>query len=396
MRYIKYFGGLLLLTVFFLPAWSQAVRGWKDTNGDYINAHGGGILSYADKYYWFGEHRPAKGFTTEVGVNCYSSSDLTSWTYEGVALAVSEESGSDIERGCIMERPKVIYNQKTGKFVMWFHLELKGKGYGPACAAVAVSDKPEGPYKFVRSGRVNPGIYPRNMSEQERKMSWDMDKYKKWWTPEWYKAVEHGMFMARDRQSGQMSRDMTLFVDDDGKAYHIYSSEENLTLHIAELTEDYLGHSGEYIRIFPGGHNEAPAIFKKDGTYWMITSGCTGWDPNAARLFSAPSIWGPWTQHPNPCRGRGSEKTFGSQSTYILKLPDHQFLFMADIWKPESLMYSGYLWIPIQFDGEGKPYLEQTRKGVPLDSVRVPHLFEVDLSGDKLVVGKPYRAEYRR
>lgn len=51
------------------------------------------------------------------------------------------------------------------------------------------------------------------------------------------------------------------------------------------------------------GHNEAPAIFKKDGTYWMITSGCTGWAPNAARLFSAPSIWGPWKQHPNPCQG---------------------------------------------------------------------------------------------
>lgn len=72
-----------------------------------------------------------------------------------------------------------------------------------------------------------------------------------------------------------MSRDMTLFVDDDGKAYHIYSSEENLTLHIAELTDDYLQHSGRYIRIFPGGHNEAPALFKKDNMYWMITSGCT-------------------------------------------------------------------------------------------------------------------------
>ena len=33
-----------------------------------------------------------------------------------------------------MERPKVIYNKQTGKFVMWFHLELKGRGYGPARA----------------------------------------------------------------------------------------------------------------------------------------------------------------------------------------------------------------------------------------------------------------------
>ena len=90
-----------------------------------------------------------------------------------------------------------------------------------------------------------------------------------------------------------MARDMQLFVDDDGKAYHIYSSEDNLTLHIAELSEDYLSHTGKYVRLAPAGHNEAPAIFKKDGMYWMITSGCTGWDPNEARMFSAPSIWGP-------------------------------------------------------------------------------------------------------
>lgn len=334
-------------------------RVWNDVDGNYINAHGGGVLPYEGRYYWFGEHRPAKGFSTEVGVTCYSSKDLRDWKYEGVALGVSEEAGDEIERGCIMERPKVIYNERTKKFVMWFHLELKGKGYAAARAGVAVSDRPEGPYRYLGSGRVNPTLYPKNMTEEERMIVWNMDEYKEWWTPTWRKAVDKGLFVQRDLQGGQMSRDMTLFVDDDGKAYHIYSSEENLTLHIAELTDDYLKHSGPYIRIFPGGHNEAPAIFKKDGTYWLITSGCTGWAPNAARLFSAPSIWGPWKQYPNPCRGEGSEQTFGGQSTYVLQLPENQFLFMADVWKPKSLMYSGYIWIPIQFDEEGKPYLEQ-------------------------------------
>lgn len=258
-----------------------------------------------------------------------------------------------------MERPKVIYNEKTKKFVLWFHLELKGKGYEAARAGVAVSDSPEGPYRFVSSGRVCPGTFPQNMSEEERAMQWDVSRFKEWWTPEWRDAVEKGMFVKRDLEGGQMSRDMTLYVDDDGKAYHIYSSEENLTLQIAELTDDYQRHTGKYIRLFPGGHNEAPALFKKDGTYWMITSGCTGWDPNAARLFSAPSIWGPWKQHPNPCRGEGADKTFGGQGTFVLPLADGNFLFMADIWRPQSLMYSGYLWIPIRFDGSGMPYLEK-------------------------------------
>ena len=85
-----------------------------------------------------------------------------------------------------------------------------------------------------------------------------------WWTPEWHKKIEAGMFAGRDRDGGQMARDMTLFVDDNGKAYHIYSSEDNLTLQIAELTDDYLDHNGRYIRIFPGRfggtsrHSERP------------------------------------------------------------------------------------------------------------------------------------------
>lgn len=357
---------LLLLLVISYSSVLQAQRNsdklWNDNSGLHINAHGGGIMFHEGTYYWFGEHRPEKGFTTEVGVNCYTSPDLHHWTCKGVALAVSKETGSDIERGCIMERPKVIYNQKTRQFVMWFHLELKGQGYGPARAGIAVSDKPEGPYRFVRSGRVNAGIYPENMSDAERKITWNMKKYQKWWTPKWYDAVNRGLFVKRDLEDGQMSRDMTLFVDDDGKAYHIYSSEENLTLHIAELTDDYLQHSGRYIRIFPGGHNEAPAIFKRNGTYWMITSGCTGWDPNEARMFSAPSIWGSWTQHANPCRGKNSEQTFGGQSTFIAKVSEDRFIFMADVWKPDSLMYSGYIWLPIRFDEKGIPYIEWVSK----------------------------------
>lgn len=333
---------------------------WRDTDGNVINAHGGGILFHKGTYYWFGEHRPDTGFVTEKGVNCYSSTNLCDWKYEGISLSVSDKAGSDIEKGCIMERPKVIYNEKTGKFVMWLHLELKGQGYGPARAAVAVSDSPVGPYRFIRSSRVNPGVFPINMTKKERNTKWNFEEYKKWWTPKWHKAIESGMFVHRDLKGGQMSRDMTLFVDDDGKAYHIYSSEDNLTLQIAELTDDYLSHSGKYIRIFPGGHNEAPAIFKKDATYWMITSGCTGWEPNKARLLTATSIMGEWRQLPNPCIGKDAEKTFGGQSTYILPLSGQkdQFVFMADMWRPQSLSDSRYIWLPVRFDEKGTPFIE--------------------------------------
>ena len=303
---------------------------WRDDSGRHINAHGGGILKYEDTYYWFGEHKDDRTSDALVGVMCYASKDLVNWRNCGVALSVTDRRGHDIERGCILERPKVIYNPVTKKFCMWFHLELKGQGYNAARYGVAVADRPEGPYKFLYSSRANAGTWPVDGAPMT------FDEYLK-----------------RDYGTGQMSRDMTLYVDDDGKAYHIFSSEENFTLHIAELTADYLHHTGRYTRMAPGGQNEAPAIFKHDGTYWMITSGCTGWAPNEARMFSAPSIWGPWTQHPNPCRGPKADKTFNGQSTFILPV-DGQYIFMADIWRPQHPRDARYIWLPIEFE-DGKP-----------------------------------------
>ena len=115
---------------------------WPDENGVHINAHGGGIFYHDGKYYWFGEHKISgeAGNSAQVGVSCYSSKDLLTWRDEGIALRVVENNPqSDISKGCILERPKVIYNTMTGKFVMWFHLELKGKGYNAARSAVADS-----------------------------------------------------------------------------------------------------------------------------------------------------------------------------------------------------------------------------------------------------------------
>lgn len=337
---------------------------WPDNQGVHVNAHGGCILYHEETYYWYGENKSDTTSSAMVGIMCYSSKNLTDWTNEGVALPVElRDTTSDIIQGCIMERPKVIFNAQTKKFVMWFHLELKGQGYLAARTAVAESDTPTGPFRYIRSERVNAGQLPFNMTEAERAVldTLDATHFSEKDSPARQEAIQKGLFLKRDLAGGQMARDMQLFVDDDGKAYHIFASEENFTLHIAELSDDYLSHSGKYIRVAPGGSNEAPAIFKKaDGTYWMITSGCTGWAPNEARMFSAPSIWGPWTQHPNPCIGPNAELTFGGQSTFVLPIPGKQdaFMFMADIWRPKHPSDARYIWLPIQFKEDGTPVVE--------------------------------------
>jgi hypothetical protein len=331
---------------------------WRDDQGNHINAHGGGILYHDGTYYWYGEHRPHRGSITEEGVTCYTSEDLYNWKNEGVAMPVSEDEESPIAKGCIIERPKVIYNEDTKKFVMYFHLELKGQGYAAAQYGIAASDSPTGPFTYLKSSRVNGGHWPLNMSGEEQQLKVTIDDHAEWWTPAWRKDVTEGMFVRRDFQGGQMSRDMTLFVDEDRKAYHIYASEENLTLQIAELSDDYLSHTGRYIRVEAGGHNEAPAIFKKNGRYFMITSGCTGWEPNAARLLVAGEIMGEWNVMPNPAKGEGAERTFESQSTFILPVAGKEdaFIFMADRWRPRSLGDSRYIWLPVLFE-EGYPIL---------------------------------------
>jgi hypothetical protein len=332
---------------------------WPDTDGVHINAHGGGVLYSNGRYFWYGEYKVAGGLgnSAQVGISCYSSIDLFTWKNEGIVLMIENNQQSDIQKGCVIERPKVIYNTKTRKFVMWFHLELKSKGYVAARTGVAVADKPTGPYTYIHSLRPNAGVWPVHFPEEWKK-SFPGEDTLKWWTPKWRKAVIEGLFVRKHFAEGQMSRDMTLFVDDDGKAYHIHASEENLTLHISELTEDYLSFTGKWVQVFPAGHNEAPAVCKYHGKYYMITSGCTGWVPNAARAAVSDSIWGTWTALGNPCTGKDAETTFQSQSTYIMKVEDLKdtYIFMADRWTPRNPIEGGYIWLPLIFENN-KPVL---------------------------------------
>ena len=241
---------------------------------------------------------------------------------------------------------------------MWFHLELKGQGYKAAQTGAAVANHPAGPYQFIKALNPNAGVWPVNYADELKSKKFPENL--KDWSEEWIQAVKEGLFVHRDFQKGQMARDMTLYVDEDGKGYHIHASEENLTMHISELTEDFTGFIGKYIRVLPTGHNEAPSVFKRNGKYYMITSGCTGWAPNAARLLVADSMMGSWEYIRNPCIGDDKDLTFHSQSTYILPVQGkkNSFVFMADRWNPENAIDGRYIWLPILFDEKGFPYLE--------------------------------------
>ena len=325
---------------------------WLDTDGNPVNAHGAGMLYHNGKYYLYGEYKKGKTILPEwatwecyrtdvTGVSCYSSDDLRNWKFEGVVLKAEDNPDSDLHPSKVLERPKVVYNPKTGKFVMWAHVE--SADYSKAAAGVAVSDSPTGPFTYLGSFRPN----------------------------------------------NAMSRDQTVFVDDDGRAYQFASSESNATMYINELTDDYLRPTGRYTRNFIGASREAPAVFKRGGKYYVLTSGCSGWDPNVAQVAVADSIMGPWTVIGDPCRGPEAEKTFYAQSTYVQPVHGKKdcYLAMFDRWNKTDLENSRYVWLPVEWEGD-KPVI-RWRDTVNFDGFEEQPRFESG-EGTFLLDGKPF------
>jgi hypothetical protein len=287
---------------------------WLDTDGRTIQAHGGGVWQEQGVYYWFGEDKDGETYGDHridvIGVRCYSSDDLLHWKNEGLVLAArGDEAGHDLHPARVAERPKVIRHPGTGEYIMWLHVD--SLDYEAARAGVAVSDRVTGPYAYVGSQRPN----------------------------------------------GSDSRDMTVFQDDDGRAYLIHSSDWNSVIIISDLDETYRGFTGRSSRHFDHGRKntgrESPAVFKHDGIYFMITSGTTGWNPNAAEYATAPSIHGPWTVRGNPCVGAGADTTFQAQNTFVLGVAGRPgaFILMADRWNKHDLRDSRYVWLPLRVRG---------------------------------------------
>ncbi|MER5573525.1 RICIN domain-containing protein [Streptomyces massasporeus] len=273
---------------------------FTDTSGNPVHAHGGGVLKVGSYYYWFGEHRNADN--TFRYVDAYRSSDLKNWEFRNHVL--TEASDPELATANI-ERPKVMYNASTGKFVMWMHKE-NGTDYSEARAAVAVSDTVDGDYTWKGSFRP---------------------------------LGQH------------MSRDITVFVDTDGAGYMISAARENYDLQIYRLTADYTGIASLVANPWPGGHREAPALFKRGSVYFMLTSGATGWNPNQQQYATATSIAGPWSAMKNV----GDSTAYGSQTAFVLPVQGTSgtsYLYLGDRWGNSfdgTVNDSRYVWLPLTF-----------------------------------------------
>lgn len=371
-----------------------------DTKGDRIQAHGGQVqkIKWEEGYdfdgdgqiqadekefwYWIGEDK-TNDYRPCPGVRAYISQDLYNWVDCGDVLKTVPDwetfttdsyftslygdlpeaqkkavygdlwtDNNSNNSGCVLERPKMLYNDKNQEYVIWFHADGQtpdstGGNYAKAKAGVATSKSPFGPFKLQ-------GSYLLNYDED---------------------ITDRGF----DSEGGHV-RDMNLFKDDDGTGYVLYSSDGNENMYIAKLNEDYTNivktndegakKGVDFTVNFVGQSREAPAMFKHQDKYYLITSGCTGWTSNQSKYAVADHPMGPWTMVGDPCTDEDRNYTYFTQSTCVIPLDAEagRFIYMGDRWYNENngngvtvgpgaggrLRDSRYVWLPIEFTGDGK------------------------------------------
>jgi hypothetical protein len=276
---------------------------WTDTSGNVIQAHGGGFLKVGSTYYWYGEDKSHNSGLFKA-VSCYASTDLMNWSRQNDAL--SPVANTMISTNNIVERPKVLFNQKNSEYVMWFHSDTSN--YGAAQVGVATAKSPCGPYTY--------------------KGSW--------------------------RPLGAESRDMGLFQDDDSAqtAYLLYASDNNQNFKISRLDTNYYNVTSQ-ASVISGSTLESPGIVKKNGAYWLIASHTSGWDPNPNKYFKASTLSGPWSAQADIAPS--ATRTYFSQNNYDLALGSNA-IYMGDRWRPSLLGSSRYIWLPMSFSS-GVPQL---------------------------------------
>lgn len=305
---------LFLMLAFFTPVSAQKQQAilpgavWPDEDGNHIQAHGGGIIKLGDVYYWYGEERRQGLDTAYRYVSCYASTDLMNWKFRGDVVKMKDPQ--NLGWGWVLERPKVYYNKPSKKYVMYFHLD--DRKYQVARVGIAVCNKPDGSFLFVKSFRP----------------------------------------------LGHESRDIGQFIDDDGTAYLVFE-DRPFGFRIAKLSDDYMDVEKEMTLV--KAHMEGGAIVHYKGLYYSIGSALTGWAPNPNKYATAPTLEGPWTAFKDIAPPE--TKTYGSQSTMLLKVVGTKsttVIFMADQWKPDAQWNSRYIWMPLEI-GDGKLWVPEPK-----------------------------------
>ena len=343
---------------------------WYDTSGNSIQAHGGGFLQKDGWYYWVGENKSNNSAEFD-GVSLYRSRDLVNWEYMHDILTTSTpgmcNSGSYSATTCKLERPKLLFNASSGKYVLWGHWETEDS-YAASHLIVATSDTIDGDYTIVRNFRPGAGQVTTE----------DADP-----------TYEGG-----DSNWGYGSRDFTVFKDPDSDDAYLVSTQDGSRMRVYKLTDDYtnVDWQDSYL-LFDGGRREAPALVKAGDYYFVFTSSQSGWYPNQAMYSytkdpSDPNGWSPLTPV-------GNNTTYFSQPTNVMTVDavdgSRSYVYMGDRWNPNQLANSTYVWLPLDFadlagDDPSVAMNYDPSWSLDIDSGHITHNSDTLVSQDKPIL----------
>lgn len=271
---------------------------WLDTEGKRIQAHGGSVFYENGVYYWYGENKEKTTGDSPVwhwGVRCYASTDLYNWEDKGLIIPPeTEDETSSLHPFSQMDRPHIIYNKETKKYVCW--LKIMNRDHTQT-ETILTADALLGPYTKIRER-----LKPLNMS----------------------------------------AGDFDLAVAADGKAYYYFERVHSETI-CADLTADYTDVTGYYSTHFPRPYppyvREATAHFLRKSKHYLITSGTTGYLPNPSEVAVADTWHGPFTVLGDPHPGDPTHTSFHSQISSVFKVPGKKDLYIAcaDRWVPDQM-----------------------------------------------------------
>ena len=269
----------------------------RDVKGEIVDAHDGCLQFFAGRYYLYGTaYGKTAGFSINNRFRVYSSPDLTHWTFEGELLQSPPDG--------VYYRPYVVFNAKTQKYVLWYNWYPQlWEGQN----GVATSDSPVGPFQIANAN-------------------------------------------VQLSQSRDHPGDGSLFVDENGDGYFIYTViGRGHSILVEKLAPDYLGSAGAVSSVLAEGC-EAPVLFRRNHTYYALFDWCCCFCPqgSGARVFTAASPLGPFTESPNINRaavvgnGNPGKPTVGAQQTWVAQIPTAQgpaFVWMGDRWgsRPDGI-----------------------------------------------------------
>ena len=285
---------------------------FSDTDGNAVNAHGGGIIKVCDTFYLHGEYFSSTTTDNDFnGFSMYSSKDLAGWKNEGLILP--QQASGQLGPNRKGERPHIIRCPGTGEFVLYAH----------SADTTYQADKE---VVYATSPTIN-GKYAFKGSLTDSK----------------------GTIAAHSDMSALTDANDAYVVTESGWVYTLSSD-----CHGWVSAKQYGAVNGTT------GGIEAPTVFKAGSTYYWIGSDKTGWRANDDFYSTAPAMTGPWT-YQGYLAPQG-KLTWMTQSTWVMPVAGNQgttYVYWGDHWygnqdtsapgKHNNL--ATYVFQPLVFDG---------------------------------------------